>query len=61
VNLRNAVIQLLRRAIRLSRELLGGTRRTELDHLAGTWSREEADAFDRRLADQRPIDADLGS
>lgn len=43
-----------------------GLRRTErkvlfddLDHLAGSWSREEAEEFDAALAEQRQIDPDL--
>lgn len=31
----------------------------DLDHLAGTWSDEEADAFDAALAEQRQIDPEL--
>lgn len=29
---------------------------TDLDHLAGTWSAEEAAQFERQLTEQRPID-----
>jgi len=32
---------------------------TDLDHLAGTWSVEEADAFDRQLGATRAIDPKL--
>ncbi len=32
---------------------------TDLDHLAGTWSAEEAQAFDRALDDIRRIDREL--
>jgi hypothetical protein len=32
---------------------------TDLDHLAGTWSVEEADAFDRQRGTTRAIDAEL--
>lgn len=31
----------------------------DLDHLAGTWSKEEADEFDEALAEQRRIDPEL--
>lgn len=31
----------------------------DLDHLAGTWSPEEADDFDAALAEQRSIDPEL--
>jgi hypothetical protein len=33
----------------------------DLDHLAGTWSEEEAGAFDEALAEQRRIDPELWS
>jgi hypothetical protein len=29
---------------------------TDIDHLAGTWSREEADAFDRYMRSSRQIE-----
>jgi hypothetical protein len=31
----------------------------DLDHLAGTWSDEEAESFDAALAEQRRIDPEL--
>jgi hypothetical protein len=31
----------------------------DLDHLAGTWTKEEAAAFDKLIAEQRTIDPDL--
>ncbi len=31
----------------------------DIDHLAGTWSAEEADVFDRALAEQRGIDREI--
>jgi hypothetical protein len=31
----------------------------DLDHLAGTWTQEEADAFDKLIAEQRTIDPEL--
>lgn len=31
----------------------------DLDHLAGTWSRAEAEEFERNLRDQRQIDEDI--
>ena len=34
-------------------------RHHDLDHLAGTWSRKEAAAFDKALKEQRQIDAEL--
>lgn len=36
-----------------------GVRYRDLDHLAGTWSEEEADGFDQELARQRAIDEDI--
>ena len=33
--------------------------RHDLDHLAGTWSEEEAAAFDAALAEQRIVDPEL--
>jgi len=38
---------------------LGGRRHLDLDHLAGSWSRDEAEEFDRALRDQRRIDPEL--
>ena len=32
---------------------------TDLDHLAGTWSEDEASAFDASLAEQRQVDEEL--
>jgi len=31
----------------------------DLDHLAGTWTKEEAAAFDKLIAEQRTIDPEL--
>ena len=31
----------------------------DLDHLVGTWTKKEADAFDKLLAEQRMIDPKL--
>ncbi len=31
----------------------------DLDHLAGTWTKEEAAAFDKLIAEQRTIDLEL--
>lgn len=42
------------RALKRAREL-----HYDLDHLAGTWSEEEAAAFDTALAEQRRIDPEL--
>jgi len=51
--------------IRLLEESLGGKPKParslhhDLDHLAGAWSRRQADAFDRALRRQRQIDPDI--
>ena len=37
----------------------GGTAHTSLDHLAGTWSAEEAKAFARRTAAFEMVDEEL--
>ncbi|HXU47056.1 MAG TPA: hypothetical protein VN783_16120 [Thermoanaerobaculia bacterium] len=39
--------------------LTGPELHLDVDHLAGTWSAEEANAFDRALAEQREIDAEI--
>jgi len=31
----------------------------DLDHLAGTWSKEEAEEFEKLITEQRTIDPDL--
>ncbi len=50
--------------LRMLEEALGLRRGSEvlhhdLDHLAGTWSQEEAAEFDAALAEQRRIDPEL--
>jgi len=68
-NLPDAVIRLIRRkaateaislnraVIKLLEERLGAEpAHHDLDELAGSWSEEEARAFDRALAPQRAID-----
>jgi len=62
-------LSLNRTALQLLRQALGGDsrarsepklgRHTDLDHLAGTWSEEEAAAFDAALVDRRRIDPEL--
>jgi hypothetical protein len=52
------VVRRLRIAMGLDRTG-GPTRYDDLDSLAGTWSDQEADAFDRVLAEQRGIDREL--
>ena len=54
-----------RTVIRMLEELVGLRREADrvvhddLDHLAGTWSADEAAAFDRALSQQRQIDPGL--
>lgn len=60
VSVNHYVLQLLHRAMGLSN---GATLREveydDLDHLAGSWSREEYEAFQKHLASQRVIDEEL--
>ncbi len=60
VSLNKAVISLLERAAGTkASEKKKKTLYTDLDHLAGLWSREEAAEFDRSLKGQRKVDAEL--
>ncbi|MBI4541784.1 MAG: hypothetical protein HY705_02005 [Gemmatimonadetes bacterium] len=58
ISLNRAVIELLERGLGVGR---GGKPPTyhDLDHLVGTWSGEEAEEFERQLAEQRKIDPEL--
>lgn len=61
-SLAQTVIRLLLRAtgLRSPRGTKGsGERHHELDALAGTWSAEESEEFERALAEQRRIDPDV--
>lgn len=58
-SLNKTVIRLLLKATGLSGHERGATRFHDLDHLAGTWTPEEAAQFDRVLAHQRKIDPEL--
>ena len=54
ISLNKAVIQILEQAT--------GSQRppsNELDRFFGTWTKEEADEFDRSLAEQRRIDPEM--
>jgi hypothetical protein len=42
-----------------TRQSQGRNLHHDLDHLAGTWSGEEAEEFEAALADQRQIDVEL--
>ena len=61
-SLAQTVVRLLLRATGLRDPLEPGSaprRHHDLAALAGTWSTEEAEEFDRILAEQRRIDPDL--
>ena len=54
------VLALLRQSVGLDKQEAEANRTyDDLDHLAGTWSEEEAAAFERHLKDQRRIDEEL--
>ncbi|MBI2899628.1 MAG: hypothetical protein HYY17_05545 [Planctomycetes bacterium] len=62
ISLNRAVIELLDEAFGAGKRSRRPPRRyADLDHLAGTWPKRRADEFDRALADQRKIDAELWS
>lgn len=52
------VLDLLSKATGLGKPS-GGPPYTDLDHLLGRWSKEEAEEFDRALAETRQIDPEL--
>lgn len=56
-SLSGAVLALLEQATGLARK--GRQRHHDLDHLAGSWSAEQARAFDEALARQRMVDREL--
>jgi hypothetical protein len=58
VSVNRLVLQLLREGVGLASPR-GPVRYTDLDHFIGKWTAEEADEFDRHLAEQRKIDPDL--
>lgn len=59
LSLNKTVIRLLEERLVPRSSALGGRRHTELDHLSGSWSDEEADEFDESLNQQRRIDPEL--
>lgn len=59
VSLTRAVIQLLEERIGEQRARRRAQVHHDLDSLAGSWTEEEAAAFDEALAKQRPIDPEL--
>ena len=63
---RETGLSLNKTVIRLLEELAGpgessadGPPYTDLDHLFGIWSDEEADEFDKHLAEQRRIEPEM--
>ncbi len=60
VSLYKAIISLLERAVgSKGPEKKKRILYSDLDHLAGLWSREEAASFDKTLKAQRKVDAEL--
>jgi hypothetical protein len=54
-----AVIELLEESAGGKAKKKAPVRYHDLDHLVGTWTKEEADAFDKLIAEQRTIDPGL--
>jgi plasmid stability protein len=54
-----AVIELLKESAGGKAKKKAPVRYHDLDHLAGTWTKEEAAAFDKLIAEQRTIDPEL--
>lgn len=59
LSLNKTVLRLLEERLLPPSVPLGGREHHDLDHLAGRWSREEAEEFDRSLAEQRRIDPEI--
>ena len=58
-SLNRTVIRILQRAAGLGNEQPSRSKYTDLDDLAGSWSPEAAQAFEKDLAVQRQIDPEL--
>ena len=59
-SINKAVISLLENKADIQKKKKGRKpHHQELDALAGSWSKKEAEEFDKALAAQRPIDPDL--
>ena len=58
-SLNATVIRLLKQALAPEEAVHTPQRFHDLDHLAGTWTTEEADAFDKYLAESRRVDLEL--
>lgn len=54
-----AVIELLEKSVGGKVKKKSPVRYHDLDHLAGTWTKEEAAAFEALIAEQRTIDPEL--
>ncbi len=54
-----AVIELLEESVGGKVKKKEKARYHDLDHLAGSWTKEEAEAFEKLIAEQRTIDPDL--
>lgn len=54
-----AVIELLEESAGGAAKKTAPVRYHDLDHLAGTWTTEEAATFEQLIAEQRPIDPEL--
>ena len=62
LSLNRTILRLLRQAMGLAKPnepSPGRQRFADLDHLIGTWSKEEADEFDRTLQRLRQIDKEM--
>jgi plasmid stability protein len=54
-----AVIELLEESVGGKAKKKEKTRYHDLDHLIGTWTKKEADEFEKLIAEQRTIDPEL--
>ena len=59
ISLNKAVISLMEESLGLRDKKKGGVLHHDLDSLAGSWTKEEARAFENALAHQRGIEPDL--
>ena len=55
------ILHLLHQALNLDHPQIGVREYSDLDHLAGTWTKKEAEEFDAQVQSQRQIDRDLWS
>jgi hypothetical protein len=59
MSLNRAVVSLLEEGLGLVRKNKFGKKYTDLDHLAGSWTKAEADEFDKHLREMRQIDKEM--